>query len=217
MQKNTEEKKGWHMLEMEIGITTSRGNWYRITRDGINKYVPGLLEEISLEKIIRTADIWLESGNGLALVLFFILSLSGTDPYLSGAIALMFYQICYWNVSLFSFLFLTPLVRLLNNDGILYVSQGLVLAYFSYSSMFTAFWVGVVIFLLLKVRILGLLTDWFADKFIKIKLPRTDRLLNMILIRYGMSEGKLTGDMQRMEDDLIRIANYHRKGKSEKK
>lgn len=205
------------MLEMEIGITTSRGNWYRITREGINKYVPGLLDEVSLEKIIKTADDWLESGNGLALVLYFVLSLSGIDPYVSAAIGLVFYQICYWNVTAISFLFLNPLIRILNNDGVLYVSAGLVFFYFSYTSQFTALWIGVVLFFLLKVRILGLITDWLSDNFIISKVPRTDRLLNMILIRYGMKEGMLTGDIQEKQDELLRIANYHKQRKSDKK
>jgi hypothetical protein len=38
----------------------------------------------------------------------------------------------------------------------------------------------------------------------------SDRILNMVLIRYGYKEGLLTGNLKAMQDEFIRLANYHK-------
>ena len=70
----------WQMLELPDGITTSNGNWYHITREGIEEYVPGLLKEKPLELIIEEADAWMKSSDGLALMLFFVLVYMSVNP-----------------------------------------------------------------------------------------------------------------------------------------
>lgn len=204
------------MLEMEIGITTSKGSWYRISREGIEKYVPGLLEIVSLERIIKTADDWIDSANGISLVLYLLLVIFGADPLISAAAAILLYIFWYRNTPAISFLSLSPVIRILNNDGLLYTAAGSCLIYLAYSSQFTALWISVVMLFLLKVRLMSLLADKVQSTLSRDQVSRADRLLNMILIRFGMREGKLSGNVQNMQDELLRIANYHRKKKDDK-
>ena len=82
----------WQMLELPDGITTSEGNWYHITRDGIENYVPGLLKEFPLERIIREADAWVKSSDGLALMLYFFLVYAMVNPLIATGISLLY---CY--------------------------------------------------------------------------------------------------------------------------
>jgi hypothetical protein len=44
----------------------------------------------------------------------------------------------------------------------------------------------------------------------------TDRIFNMVLIRYGYKEGLLTGNLKAMQDEFIRVVNYHKTRKKNK-
>ncbi len=214
----------WQMLELPDGITTSNGNWYHITREGIEKYVPGLLKEKSLEHIIKEADAWVKSSNGLALMLYFILVYATVDALWAFLISLTVYFIWYFNTGVFVNVISTPIAKLLNKDGFIYTVSGVFLIGISlndllssvgFSVEFDALWYGLGLFFLFKVGLLSLLIQFLRNKFFdKPKVPKPDRVLNMLLIRYGMKHGILTGKIEDMEKELIRIANYHKGKKS---
>ena len=44
----------------------------------------------------------------------------------------------------------------------------------------------------------------------KNKAPRQDRILNMLLVRYGIKEGLYSGNIQNMQDSLFKTINYHK-------
>ena len=213
----------WQMLELPDGITTSNGNWYHITRDGIKEYVPGLLEEKPLEHIIEEADAWVKSSNGLALLLFFILVYLSVDALIAFCISLIVYFVWYFNTSVFVNVISTPIAKLLNKDGFIYTVSGVLLIGISINDMisgigidvqFSALWYGLGLFFLFKVGLLNLAIQYIRNKFFKKpKVSKPDRVLNMLLIRYGMKHGILTGKIEDMEKELIRIANYHKEKK----
>lgn len=212
----------WQMLELPDGITTSNGNWYHITREGIEKYVPGLLKEKPLEHIIKEADAWVKSSNGLALMLYFILVYATIDALWAFLISLVVYFFWYFNTGVFVNVISTPIAKLLNKDGFIYTVSGVFLIGISLNDLissvgfnveFNALWYGLGLFFLFKVGLLSLLIQFVRNKFFgKPNVPKPDRVLNMLLIRYGMKHGMLTGKIEDMEKELIRIANYH-KGK----
>ena len=55
-----------------------------------------------------------------------------------------------------------------------------------------------------------MLVKYLKSKSSRPLVPHEDRVLNMLLIRYGMKEGILTGSVNKMQDELVRITNYHK-------
>lgn len=213
----------WQMLELPDGITTSEGNWYHITRDGIENYVPGLLKEHSLEKIIEEADAWVKSSDGLALMLYFVLVYTSVNPLIAAVISLVFYFAWFFNTSVFVNIAVTPIAKLLNNDGVVYTLSAIFLIGMTFSDFisgigieieFSAIWYGLGLFFLYKVGLLRMGVNFVVSKFRdEPSVSKQDRVLNMLLIKYGMKTGNLTGKVQEMEKELIRIANYHKSKK----
>lgn len=209
----------WQMVELSDGITTSNGNWYHITSEKIEKYTPGLLKKYSIEKIIKEADAWVKSADGLSLLLFFMLSYLSVSPLLAAILAVAFFFIWYFNTSAFLNLVSSPVVKLVTTDGFVYTVTGALLIGISFAETiatygisvdFDALWYGLVLFFLFKVGLLRLIIKFFQSKTSKPVIEMPDRILNMLLIRYGMREGILTGKISEMQDRLIEVANYHK-------
>lgn len=214
------------MLELPDGITTSNGNWYHITREGIENYVPGLLKNRPLERIIQEADAWVKSSDGFSLMLFFIIAFFGVTPWLAALISLVFYFFWYFNIGVFVNVTSTPLAKLLNKDGVVYGVSALFLIGISINEItsgmgvsveFNAIWYGLILFFLFKVGLLRLLIEFVRKKYFGLpEVSKEDRILNMLLIRYGMKYGILTGEVNEMEKELVRIVNYHKQKKKNK-
>ena len=115
------------------------------------------------------------------------------------------------------------MAKLISKDGFIYTVSAVLLIGITLNDMiagmgiivdFSAVWYGLALFFLFKVGLLGLTLQFAKSKFLKKPtIPKQDRILNMLLIRYGMKHGILTGKIEEMEKELIRIANYHKKKK----
>ncbi|MEQ9310080.1 MAG: hypothetical protein RLN90_11565 [Balneolaceae bacterium] len=209
----------WQMMELPDGITTSNGNWYHITSNKIEKYTPSLLKKYSIERIIKEADAWVKSADAISLVLFFLLVYLSVAPWLATVVSLLFFFIWYFNTSAFLNLASSPIIKLITTDGFIYSVSAVLLigiafteslASWGLSVEFSALWYGLVLFFLYKVGLLRLLIRFVQSKSSKPIVELPDRILNMLLIRYGMREGILTGKINEMQDRLIEIANYHK-------
>ncbi len=198
------------MVEMPNGISTSNGNWYNTTQGQIENYIPGLLKKVSLEEIIKNADNWVSSTNGMALILYLVLALAGGDPRVSFLISVVFFFFWYINTSAFVTPVLNQAMRLFNFDGFVYLSAAGVLIYFSLNDNQLGTWLGLGLFFLFKVGLLSLGLKWFSSKSAKPTFTREDRILNMLLIKYGMKEGMYSGGIQEMQDSLFKTINYHK-------
>lgn len=207
----------WDMVELPDGITTSNGNWYHTTGEHIEKYIPGLLKKYDIEKIIKNADYWVSIPNGLSLILYLILILIGVDAFVSGGIAFIVYFTHYFNTSTFVMPWLNPIARLLDFDGFLYLATAATLIYVSMQGDHTAMWIGLFLFFLFKVGLLKMLLKWIQSKKANTKATREDRILNMLLIRYGMKEGLYSGTIKEMQDSLLETVNYHKTRKKNQK
>ena len=215
----------WQMMELPDGITTSEGNWYHITTQQIEKYVPGLLKKRPLEWIIKEADAWSKSADGLSLFLFFILAYLSVAPWLASLISIGFFLFWFVNTSAFVMLAASPIVRLVTNDGFVYLLSATLLIGMTFTELlsglglavnFEAVWFGLALFFLFKVGLLRLLVKFIQSKSSKKGVEMPDRILNMLLIRYGMKTGTLTKSVKQMENDLIDLANYHKTRKKTK-
>lgn len=212
----TASKFEWNMVELPDGITTSNGNWYHTTSEAIQQYIPGLLKKHEIGKIIKNADHWVGSCNGLSLILYLVLVLLGADAFISAGVALVFFLFWYYNTSAFVTPVLNAVARLFHFDGFLYVATAASLIYLSMQGGLTATWVGLGLFFLFKVGLLKMLLTWISSKRSAQKAARQDRILNMLLLRYGIKEGLYSGNIQSMQDSLFRTVNYHKTRKKNK-
>ncbi|RNC79938.1 MAG: hypothetical protein ED557_12450 [Balneola sp.] len=209
----------WQMMELPDGITTSNGNWYHINSEQIEDYAPGLLKRIPLERLIKEADAWVKSSDGLSLFLYFLLVYVTVSPLIACLISLAFFMLWYFNTSAFLNLVSSPIVKLLTTDGFVYVASSILLMGFAFNTSiaswginveFDALWYGLGLFFLFKVGLMRLLIRFIQSKAGKAAIEMPDRILNMLIIRYGMRHGILTGKVNEMQDKLIEIANYHK-------
>ncbi|OAN63989.1 hypothetical protein A8B79_14475 [Balneola sp. EhC07] len=212
----TASKFEWNMVELPDGITTSNGNWYHTTSEAIQQYIPGLLKKHEIGKIIKNADHWVGSCNGISLILYLVLVLLGVDAFLSAGIALLFFLFWYYNTSAFVTPVLNAVARLFHFDGFLYVATAASLIYLSMQGVLTATWVGLGLFFLFKVGLLKMLLTWISSKRSAQKATHQDRILNMLLLRYGIKEGLYSGNIQSMQDSLFKTVNYHKTRKKNK-
>ncbi|MBO6572302.1 MAG: hypothetical protein JJ958_07640 [Balneola sp.] len=212
----TASKFEWNMVELPDGITTSNGNWYHTTSEAIQQYIPGLLKKHEIGKIIKNADHWVGSCNGISLILYLVLVLFSVDAFLSAGIALLFFLFWYYNTSAFVTPVLNAVARLFHFDGFLYVATAASLIYLSMQGGLTATWVGLGLFFLFKVGLLKMLLTWISSKRSVEKAARQDRILNMLLLRYGIKEGLYSGNIQSMQDSLFKTVNYHKTRKKNK-
>ncbi len=212
----TASKFEWNMVELPDGITTSNGNWYHTTSEAIQQYIPGLLKKHEIGKIIKNADHWVGSCNGISLILYLVLVLFSVDAFLSAGIALLFFLFWYYNTSAFVTPVLNAVARLFHFDGFLYVATAASLIFLSMQGGLTATWVGLGLFFLFKVGLLKMLLTWISSKRSVEKAARQDRILNMLLLRYGIKEGLYSGNIQSMQDSLFKTVNYHKTRKKNK-
>lgn len=219
MFSSNNERQKWQMMELPDGISTSEGNWYHITDKQIRSYIPGLLDRYPLKTIIKEADVWVRSADGLSLFLFFVLVYLTVDPLIAAVCSVVFFFIWFYNTSAFVFISATPLVKALTNDGFVYVGSAILMMGIAFNGSlfsleldlsFTALWYAIALFFLLKVGLLRLLIRLFQARTARPAYMMSDRILNMLLIRYAMKTGKLPENIEKMEDELIRIANYHK-------
>ena len=204
------------MVELPDGITTSNGNWYHTTSNKIQEYIPGLLKKYEIEKVIKNADYWVSSPNGMSLILYLILVLSGVEAFISAGISAIFFFFWYFNTSAFVTPMLNQVARLFDFDGFLYVATASSLIYMAMQGGQTEMWLGLMLFFLFKVGLLKMLLKWIASKKDIRKTERQDRILNMLLVRYGIKEGLYSGDIQNMQDSMFNTIHYHKNRKKNK-
>ncbi len=216
----------WQMMELSDGITTSNGNWYHINSEQVEAYAPGLLKKTPLEWLIKEADAWVKSADGLSLFLYFLLVYISIDPLIACLVSLGFFLIWFFNTSAFLNLISSPLIKLLTTDGFVYIASAVLLMGFAFNEAissfgldvdFEALWYGLALFFLFKVGLMRLLIRFIQSKTLQPIVEMPDRILNMLIIRYGMRHGILTGNINEMQDKLIEIANYHKTRKKNKK
>ena len=217
--KNSNSGK-WQMMELHDGITTSNGSWYNINTSQIDKYVPELLKKIQLATLIKQADAWVFSVDALSLLMYFFLVFVAIDPLTACIIALVFYLIFYFNTSAVVNIQLSRLIQIFSNDGFLYGLSALFLIGISLNKSalsslsldieMSALWYGIAMVFICKVGLLRLLLRYLTAKFSKNSVMRQDRILNMLLIRYGLHHGILTKGVNEIQDELLRLKNYHK-------
>lgn len=218
MSKVTKQAS-WELVELPGGLKTSMGHWYTITRKGIEAYAPGLLKRYSLEHLVRVADDWLRSREQFPVLIFMLLMYSPVGLGVTCVLSMVGYLFWKFQVSAWVYPWAHGLIKFVSNDMLLY---GLFIGGLVYPSVAPDDWLkwalstremGVLIgvFLVVKTGLFAILWEQLAQRLgSPNSVSMGDRVLNMVLIRYAYKEGILTKGVQNMQDELIRVANYHK-------
>ncbi|MGK7370731.1 MAG: hypothetical protein ACNS64_11000, partial [Candidatus Halalkalibacterium sp. M3_1C_030] len=81
-------------METKMGIVTRTGEWFHITSDQIEVFVPGLLYKVSLRVLIKDARAWVRSSDSLSLTLLLGMLLY-LNPWLAAIATPAFHWLWY--------------------------------------------------------------------------------------------------------------------------
>lgn len=209
--KNRRSRPDNLFLETQLGIITRTGDWFHITSDQIEKFVPGLLNERPLDKLVEEAVAWVRSADSLALTILLVLLLF-IHPIVAAAIAIAFHFFWYRSKSAFVTIYLGKVLKLLNSDGYLLITSLVIISAVGMNGQYLAAGIGLVFFFLMKLGLLKRLWDKI-DKGVEKKLSLNDRVFKMVLVKYGMYYNLPPTEVQQMEDKFVDLATSRKKGK----
>lgn len=196
-------------VETPRGIFTANGQWFHITKEKIENYAPGLLEELPLEFLVRDAETWLKSVDFVGVILFMLLAyLSNT--YIAAIVILIFVPFWFFNKSAFVSYSVTRLLRLIEYDAIAFLVSVAVLSSMGIYGHYAGLAIGFVFFFFLKFGWFRMILEYLDRK--RAKLPSlSDRLFKMIILKYAMHEGITLREIDKWESDIRNFIN--KKGK----
>lgn len=194
-----------------MGIVTREGDWFHTTREQIDAFAPGLLEEVSLEELIREAAAWVKSASSLSLILLYGL-LFWVNPWLAAALTLAFHWLWHHHKSGFVVRGAGPLLRFVNSNAFLFVIAFLSLSMFGFQQQYTAVGIGVVSFFVMKPGLFR--RGW--ERLVstpKDELTPNDRVLKMVIVKRAIYEDVAPADVEKMEERLKQLALSRKTGK----
>lgn len=198
-------------LETQLGIVTRTGDWFHITSDQIEDFIPGLLDKRPLDNLVEEAIAWVRSADSLALTILLVLLLF-VHPLLAAAIAIAFHFFWYRLKSAMVTIYLGKVLKFLNSDGYLLITSLVIISAVGMIGEYMAAGVGLVFFFLMKLGLLKRLWDKI-DQGVDKKLTLNDRVFKMILVKYGMHYNLNSSEVQQMEDKIVELATK-REGKN---
>lgn len=198
------EPRGTNRLFMEtkLGIVTRTGEWFHITEDQIEEFVPGLLEEVSLRDLIKDARAWVRSSDSLSLTLLLGMLLY-LNPWLSAIATLAFHWLWYNYKSAMTNRWFGSLFSIMNTDGYQVVISLIVLSLLGIWGQYLALGVGILFFFILRLSLLNKLWDRLTAKE---SLTLNDRMLKMLIVKYALKENLAPQEVKNMEEDLTEAA-----------
>ncbi len=202
------------VLETPFGILAHGGHWYFISREQIETYAPGLLKIHPLEKLLRIADRWIQSSASISLGVYIMFGLFQFQAYISFSAAILAFF--FWSSLKTGFItaFSSQIVNVLGSTPFIYLTIGVYLSWLGMEGRHLEVLLGLILFFLVKFPLLKSLRDRIN---IRLKgsayVSEEDRVFNMILIRFALSEGILTREVRELEKQLFDLIHYNRENK----
>ncbi|MFH5831559.1 hypothetical protein ACG2F4_11520 [Halalkalibaculum sp. DA3122] len=196
--------------ETRMGIVTRYGDWFHTTTDYIEEFVPGLLEEVELEELVRAAQAWVKSADSLSMLLLLGLLLF-VPPLVAALLAVAFHAAWYFNKSSFVMISLNTLMEYLYKDGTQLVTSLVVLSYLGIMGEYFAASIGLLFFFVLKLGLLRKLWDKLFQMRQEVLLTLNDRVMKMVILRFSIRENLVPDDIREMEEQIVSLASSRKK------
>lgn len=204
MFKHQPRRSDQFFVETKVGIVTQNRDWFHTTSDHIEQYVPGLLDAVSLETLIRDAEAWVRSADSLSLTLLLVL-LFLINPWLAALTTLAFHWFWYNYKSGFVTRPLGKVLSFINSDGFLMIVAFVALSLLGVGGEYTAAVIGIVFFFIMKLGLLKMGWNSLAKDYAG-SMTLNDRVLKMVIIKHAMHEDVAPAEVQTMEEQFKEVA-----------
>lgn len=190
---------GFHHIDTPNGLFTAAGFWYATRPSVIESLVPGLLEVEPLDDLLKQAERWIRSSEGLALWVFLGLLLV-QNVFWAATVSILVYIACYFLRSAAATPVLDPLVKLLTLDAPVLLATVGVVSWVGHSGRTADALIGLGWFFTYRFGWLRILLDRWHNA--ARPLPMNDRILRMLLFRAAIRNGITPKPLQTMKDDI---------------
>lgn len=198
--------------ETQVGIVTRYGDWFHITSEQIENFVPGLLNSVDLHTLVKAAQAWVKSADSLSMVLLLGL-LFLVHPLIAAGLTLLFHLAWYLGKSSMVIIPLTSFFDLLYKDGTQLVLSLVVISYLGLISDYLAVGIGLLFFFILKLGLLRKVWDKLYNRFNDAVLTLNDRVMKMVIIKYAIFEDVAPEEIKQMEKRISELATSRKKNK----
>ena len=198
------ERRGSNFVVTSLGIVTSDNIWFHTTREAIEDYADGLLDEYPLEKLVPEARDWVKSCSSLSLLLYMVLGCIMPVNFTVIATFLFFTGWYFLRIA-FAAPLLKWVIKIVNSEVVLMGSSLIALSYMGMSGRYTAFGIGVVVYLLLKLDLIRKLTDYILRIFDSSALSINDKIFKMLLTRYAVKYHIVTADTKELRNHIMKL------------
>lgn len=189
-----------YFVETPAGIFTLAGNWFHTTKANISQYAPGLMDNFSLEKLIKDAEVWVRSADSITLVLFMLIAYL-LNGYIAAIVALLFLPFWHYNKSAFVSYGLTGILKIFDVEFVVVLISVAVLSVKGMNGLYIELGIGFFFFFILKFGwYRKAINKWLEPKDKSVTL--NDRVLKMIILKYALHEGITPDEISKWEADI---------------
>lgn len=195
---------GFPYLDTPAGILTPGGMQFATRESLLHQHAGALLEkpEYSVGELLKRASYWIKGSDGVGILLSLIsLMLLPLLPAVLVSIA----GSAAWhlNKSALATPLATPLMKFVGYDIFQLLIAVAPLSYFGMQQLYGHLAAGFLLFLLFRFGILRSAAESLWRKFSASgSVPLNDRVLNMLITRYAISEGITLENTAQMEQDI---------------
>jgi len=198
------ERRGSNFVVTSLGIVTSDNIWFHTTREAIEDYAEGLLDEYPLEELVPEARNWVKSCSNLSLLLYMAMGCF-MPANVTVVATILFFLAWYYLRSLFAAPALKWVVKIVNTEVILMGSTLIALSYMGIMGRYTAFGIGVAVYLLFKLDLVRKFIDYLLRIFSSSPMSINDKIFKMLITRYAIKHHIVTADTGELRDHIMKL------------
>jgi hypothetical protein len=199
---------GDSFAETPLGIFTVNGNWFYTNSDEIERFAPGLLQKISLKRLVSTAEIWVSSTDSVS-VLILVLLLLVLPGYMAVLLSIM--AMIFWHLMKSAVIgrITTVFVKVMSFDPLVLLLAVLSLSYLGVHEEYTSLGYGLLFFILFRF---GWLRKGFDQMYIRVNegISLNDRVMKMVIVRQALNEDITIRQIQQMENQIRELMQKRR-------
>ncbi len=196
--------------ETQMGIVTRYGDWFHTTTEHIEDFVPGLLEKVDLEELVRAAQAWVKSADSLSMI-FLLSLLLILNPIIAAVLTLAFHGFWYYNKSSFVIIYLNKVMEFLYKDGTQLVTGLVIISYLGIMGQYLAAGIALLFFFVFKLGLLRKIWDKIYQAKGEVSLTLNDRVMKMVILRFSIREDVEPDNIRQMEEQIVGLATSRKK------
>lgn len=214
LKKQNKSPREFPYLDTPAGIITPKGHVFKTTEELLKKHAAPLFETYTVGSMLEKAVTWIESTDGVGIVLSLIFLLLFPWPI---AVMLTLTMAFVWHVGKTSLAGpgLNGLIKILQYDIAQFLIAVAPLSWFGMAGMYGHLVAGIALFIVFKFGLIRSLAGKIRpDETQSGKPGLNDKVLNMLITRYSIREGITLPNIRQMEYDIL---NAMRKSELQRK